>query len=81
MFQLRWEGPGSDEHHAHRLPPIAESCSVTPSRAIQAQTQQDAQPKAERAEFQSQENVKRHHQQPLFLPLLFPGKEGNRDTH
>lgn len=21
------------------------------------------------------------HQQALFLPLLFPGKEGNKDTH
>ncbi|TDH06539.1 hypothetical protein EPR50_G00114490 [Perca flavescens] len=66
------QGPRRDEHHARRLPPIAESRSFTPGPA---QTGQDAQPKAERVGFQSQENLNRLHQQPLVLPLLFPGKK------
>ncbi|XP_039674740.1 uncharacterized protein LOC120570452 isoform X1 [Perca fluviatilis] len=74
-----WEktdrGPSRDEHHARRLPPIAESRSFTPGWAIPAQTGQDAQPKAERVGFQSQENLNILHQQPLVLPLLFPGKK------
>ncbi|XP_032371282.1 uncharacterized protein KIAA2012 homolog [Etheostoma spectabile] len=74
-----WEktdrGPSRDEHHAQRLPPIAESRSFTPGRAVPAQPGQDAQPKAERVGFQSQENLNRLHQQPLVLPLLFPGKK------
>ncbi|XP_056284716.1 LOW QUALITY PROTEIN: uncharacterized protein KIAA2012 homolog [Pseudoliparis swirei] len=61
---LRWEGPGSDEHHARCLPPIAES-----------HTQQDARPKAERVGFQTHENPNGLRQQPRVLPLLFPGKE------
>ncbi|XP_034417627.1 uncharacterized protein KIAA2012 homolog [Cyclopterus lumpus] len=71
--RLRWEGPGSDEHHARCLPPIAEGHTVPPSWGIQAQ--QEARPKAERVGFQSQENLNRLRQQPRFLPLLFPGKE------
>ncbi|XP_031729885.1 uncharacterized protein KIAA2012 homolog isoform X2 [Anarrhichthys ocellatus] len=72
---LRWEGPSSDEHHGRRLPPIAESHTDPPGWGIQAQTQQDARPKADRVGFQSQENLNRLHQQSLFLPLLFPGNE------
>lgn len=79
MFQPRWEGPSSDEHHAQRLPPIADSRAVV--QAIAAQTQGEAQPKAERAAIQSQESLNKLHQQPLFLPTVFPGKEGNKSTH
>ncbi|XP_034742133.1 uncharacterized protein KIAA2012 [Etheostoma cragini] len=68
-------GPSRDEHHVQRLPPIAESRSFTPDRVVPAQTGQDPQPKAERVGFQSQENLNRLHQQPLVLPLLFPGKK------
>ncbi|XP_074513640.1 uncharacterized protein KIAA2012 homolog isoform X1 [Sebastes fasciatus] len=71
----RWEGLSSDEHHARCLPPISESRTVASSRGVHAQNQQDAQPKAERVGFQSQEHLNRLHQQSLFLPLLFPGKE------
>ena len=80
MFQRRWEGPRSEHQAQHHLPPIAESRTVVPGPAIQAQTQQDAQPKAERVGFQSQENLNRLNQQPLVLPLLFPGNEGNKGT-
>ncbi|XP_070832566.1 uncharacterized protein KIAA2012 [Chaetodon trifascialis] len=73
--KARWEGPSSDEHHAQRLPPIVKSRTVVPGQAIPAQTQRDAQPKAERVGFQSPENLNQVHQQPLFLPLLFPGKD------
>ncbi|XP_044073655.1 uncharacterized protein KIAA2012-like isoform X2 [Siniperca chuatsi] len=59
----RWEAPSSDEHHAQRLPPIAESCTVAPSRT-------DPE-----VGFQTQETLNRLHQQALFLPLLFPGME------
>ncbi|XP_076603538.1 uncharacterized protein KIAA2012 homolog [Chaetodon auriga] len=70
-----WESPSSDEHHSQRLPPIVESRTVVPGQAIPAQTQRGAQPKAERVGFQSQENLNQVHQEPVFLPLLFPGKE------
>nr|XP_046260648.1 uncharacterized protein KIAA2012 [Scatophagus argus] len=72
----RWEGPSSDEHQVQHLPPIAERrAAVVPDSTIQTPTQRDSQPKAERVGFQSQENLNRLHQQQLFLPLLFPGKE------
>ncbi|KAI3355661.1 hypothetical protein L3Q82_004256 [Scortum barcoo] len=70
QFQLRLPSPSSDEHQ--RLPPIADCCTVAPSRAVQAQIQQDAPPKAERVGFQPQENLNQIHQQPLILPLLLP---------
>ncbi|XP_070693664.1 uncharacterized protein KIAA2012 homolog [Pempheris klunzingeri] len=68
--QLTWGGPGTDEDHTLRLPPIAGSHALTPSRATQPHTQQDARPKAERTGLQSQDNVQRLHQQRLFVPLL-----------
>ncbi|XP_044222157.1 glutamic acid-rich protein-like [Thunnus albacares] len=72
----RWDGPSSDEHHVQRLPPIAESLTVAPRWAIQAQTQSDAQTQAE-----SQENQSRLHQQPLLLPLLLPMKKDEEITY
>ncbi|XP_036965855.1 uncharacterized protein KIAA2012 homolog [Acanthopagrus latus] len=69
------KGPSSDEHHEQPLPPIAESCAVDPSWAVQAQVQTDARPSAETFGCKSQENPNRLHHQLLFPPLLFPGKE------
>ncbi|XP_042349976.1 uncharacterized protein LOC121948641 [Plectropomus leopardus] len=70
-----WTGPSRDEQYAERLPPIAESHTVTATQVIQTPTRKDVDPKAERLRFQPQENLNRLHQQPLFLPLLFPGME------
>ena len=83
MFQPRLKGPSSDEHFAQPLPPIAESCAVDPSWAVQAQTQKAARPSAETLWCQSQEkNLNRLHQQLLFPPLPFTGKEGKKKhTH
>ncbi|XP_030283268.1 uncharacterized protein KIAA2012 homolog isoform X3 [Sparus aurata] len=71
----RLKGTSSDEHFAQPLPPIAESCAVDPGWAVRAQTQKAARPSAETFGCQSQENLNRLHQQLLFPPLLFPGKE------
>lgn len=78
MFQPRLKGPSSDEHFAQPLPPIAESCAVDPGWAVRAQTQKAARPSAETFGCQSQENLNQLHQQLLFPPLLFPGKEGKK---
>lgn len=81
MFQPQLKGPSSDEHHEQPLPPIAESCAVDPSWAVQAQVQTDARPSAETFGCKSQENPNRLHHQLLFPPLLFPGKEGKKRKH
>ncbi|XP_027145430.1 uncharacterized protein KIAA2012 homolog isoform X3 [Larimichthys crocea] len=73
--RTRWEGPSNDEHHEHHLPPIEESRIVIPGRAIQSQTQKDAQPKAETVGYQCQENLNRVSSQLHQLPMVFPGKE------
>ncbi|XP_059198353.1 uncharacterized protein KIAA2012 [Centropristis striata] len=64
----RWNSPNRDESQTWCLPPIAES------RAVQVQTQHDAQPKTDRVQFQSQQKVNRLHQQLLFLPQQFPAE-------
>ncbi|GAA6219138.1 uncharacterized protein LOC108872809 [Lates japonicus] len=71
---LREESLDSDKHSAQHLPPIAQCSTVDPAQVIQYQTQQHAQPWAERDGFQPKENVNRPHQHPVFLPLLFPEK-------
>ncbi|XP_049904890.1 uncharacterized protein LOC126393077 [Epinephelus moara] len=72
----RLASPSSDEYHAPRLPPIEESRTVVPGQTIQGQTQEDAQTK--KVGFQPQENLSRVHLKPLFLPLLFPEKIGEK---
>lgn len=67
MIQPRWKDLSSDERH---LPPISESRTVGSG---QVHPQKDAQPKAEIAGFQTQQN--------RFLPLLSPGKEGDEGTN
>lgn len=79
MFQVRWEGPSSDEGRVQRLPPIGASFNVAGRQVIQAQTQQDVQTEAE--QVQSQHHQNQIHQQPLLLPRLLPlKKDGKKKT-
>ncbi|KAM6978389.1 uncharacterized protein KIAA2012 homolog [Tautogolabrus adspersus] len=71
---LRREGPRRDERHTQLLPPITESRTGTPDSPTKVQTQHDVQQRSKRVGYQSRDNLKRLHQQPLIFPQLVHGE-------